>query len=219
MAKSVREYNSEEMKLGRLTWRHLEQLIRYWQAQHGVRVDGKAGPITRSTLEPTQPSQLALAVVTRVLAEKGNGEGDGHNNSGPDVARYKRVKHVPGKRMSGSWCAWFASYILTEALREVHGSTVVWRVGGAKKLVRTLGESDVGEPVDWTQGVIPGDFVAWDRGAPGGWEGHVGIVVAASDESGRFAYVDGNVGRYPALVKERHGRLSDRRIELVARPV
>jgi hypothetical protein len=76
--------------------------------------------------------------------------------------------------------------------------------------VRKLASSKLAREVDWAvEGVIPGDFIAWDRPDPAPTRsGHVGIVVKASDERGKFRYADGNVGRYPALVGERTGYLT-----------
>ena len=85
----------------------------------------------------------------------------------------------------------------------------------------TVAASDIGREVWTAEGVIAGDFIAWDRPDPApAYSGHVGIVVEPSDEAGRFRYADGNVGEYPATVKERTGYL-DRgwRIEMVARPL
>jgi hypothetical protein len=214
------EFNKEAMKLGKLRWSHIEKLARFWQAHHGLLIDGKIGKYTCETLVDDEPSELAMEVVRILKSEYGHGESDHFNNSGADIARYKRVKYVPGKRMHGAWCAWFASYVLDEACGgEGKG---LGPQPTAKGLVRRLGESSLGRFVDLSvEPILPGDFIAWDSVDPNAPEyaGHVGIAVLRSDERGRFRYGDGNVGRYPALVGERRGYKSNKRIVQVARPL
>jgi len=46
----VHAYNNQQRERGKLTDRHLERLVRHWQAAYGLDVDGMAGPKTLATL-------------------------------------------------------------------------------------------------------------------------------------------------------------------------
>lgn len=48
---SARDYIAGELAAGRITPDHVEELTRFYQAGHGLLVDGKPGPATRATLE------------------------------------------------------------------------------------------------------------------------------------------------------------------------
>jgi hypothetical protein len=97
MSKSPNDYNREEMRS-----EHFTRLTRFWQAHHGLLTDGKCGPLTSSTLVDEQPSKLAHEVLLVLRAEYGHGESDGFNNSGADIARYRRIDYVPGQRIRGA---------------------------------------------------------------------------------------------------------------------
>lgn len=45
------KYNLKEIDDGRLTGRHIVDLVKYWQAGHGLKVDGWAGVVTQSSIE------------------------------------------------------------------------------------------------------------------------------------------------------------------------
>lgn len=51
-------YNAAQIASGALTADHITELVRYWQAGHGLTVDGLAGPRTIASLAP--PSDLLV---------------------------------------------------------------------------------------------------------------------------------------------------------------
>lgn len=63
------------------------------------------------------------------------------------------------------------------------------RSGVAKKLYKRIGNA--GEFIDYPD---PGCVVCWDRGTPGSWQGHIGIVDSVDED--HFVSVEGNVGSY-----------------------
>ena len=132
-----------------------------------------------------------LLAVARL--EIGRGETTG-NNRGVDVVKYRR-----GVDDGGSWCAAFVSYCyegaalmvgrpLPRPLMRHHGAK---RLGG---LVEAAGRRlSVPEP---------GSVIWWDRGDPGSWQGHIGIVSHYDPATDTVHVIEGNKGSFPALVKE-----------------
>ena len=74
------------------------------------------------------------------------------------------------------------------------------RTGGAKALFKRIRKAgtDLGKDLSLVQ---PGDVICWHRGKEGSWKGHIGIIEFV-DDSGRVNCVEGNVGRFPAKVKQ-----------------
>lgn len=46
------QYNAAQIAAGKLTSAHITELVRYWQAGHGLTADGLAGPMTIASLGP-----------------------------------------------------------------------------------------------------------------------------------------------------------------------
>lgn len=44
------DFNAQQLSLGRLTYAHVTELVKAWQASRGLEVDGRAGPATIATL-------------------------------------------------------------------------------------------------------------------------------------------------------------------------
>lgn len=44
------DYNARQLTLGALTIEHVTELVRYWQAGHGLTADGMAGPLTLASI-------------------------------------------------------------------------------------------------------------------------------------------------------------------------
>ena len=44
------EYNAGQLAAGKLTAEHVTELVRFWQAEHGLKPDGMAGPVTIASL-------------------------------------------------------------------------------------------------------------------------------------------------------------------------
>lgn len=61
-------YNTAQFAAGKLTADHITELVRYWQASHGLEVDGMAGPATIASLEIVSPRRF-LACPMPVLPD------------------------------------------------------------------------------------------------------------------------------------------------------
>ena len=53
------EYNIGEYEDDSLTIEHITEMVRHWQETHELEVDGKAGPVTRSTVDAVLAPQCA----------------------------------------------------------------------------------------------------------------------------------------------------------------
>ncbi len=142
-----------------------------------------------ATVMPRVTNNLGELAIPIALHEIGKGE-IGGNNAGKDVMRYRR-----GKDTKGAWCASFVSYCLEEgaALADVECPPV--RSAGAKRLFKNClaaGAFRVQEPQR-------GDIALWQRGVKNSWKGHVGIVQRVLPD-GTFVCIEGNRGRFPAMV-------------------
>lgn len=189
-------YNARELAQRRIEPRHLTALTEHYQQTRGIPVDGKLGPVTRSSLEladppdvlsEDEPSLLAIEWIRAAREEIGRGEAGG-NNRGTDVDRYRFG------RTRGAWCAWFLSWTLTEACARLQRPVPIQVTGGAKRLYRRVGRQGRFVALPET-----GAVACWDRGARGSWAGHVGLVVRVEGPS--FQTIEGNRGSYPSLVR------------------
>lgn len=117
------------------------------------------------------------------LSLVGEGE-DGANNRGPFIDQIFRREGA-----SANWCAAFVSYCFEEAFNLLGRPMPFERSGGAKKLYRRIGNA--GEFLNRPE---PGAVVCFDRGKPGSWQGHIGIVCEVVGNS--FVSIEGNVGSY-----------------------
>ena len=145
------------------------------------------------------PSELGIATLAIAALEIGNGE-HGKNNAGTDVERYRNQR---GPR--GAWCAAFISWCLEHGAALLGRSCPVQRSHGARRLwTRCLA---VGMRVDRPS---PGDIVLWNRGLPGSWKAHIGVVARTEGDS--FMSVEGNKGSFPAKVGVFSHRLGESRL-------
>jgi hypothetical protein len=207
---SPEEYNQQQRELGNLREEHIVQLVLAWQEQNDLIVDGYCGPKTLETLDPVYTSRLGITTLAVAVEEIGNGETDG-NNSGPHVARYKGIPDDDDSDDDGSWCANFISYCAHMAASRLGVNLPFKKSGGAKRLLKNV--SEAGSLVAVPR---PGDLVCWDRGKRGSWQGHIGIVEKV--ENGILYTIEGNVGRFPSVVKRFQHDLSDQpRLEGFAR--
>jgi len=140
---------------------------------------------------------LALTALEIALDDVGRGE-IGANNAGA------YVWSLTGRKTSGAWCAAAVYTWIKRAATRVGVRCPVPRIHSARKLVDAIldaGGSVVDQP-------MPGDIALWSRNLP--WQGHVGIV--AETCLTRFRSVEGNRGRFPALVKVFTHRLDERKL-------
>lgn len=130
----------------------------------------------------------AMAATNRIVAvaqsQLGKGE-IGGDNRGQYVKKYTHGKET-------AWCAGFVSWVIREAgYKEPYllSAKTYWKSFHNKRITHPR----------------PGDIICFYRGSRGGRQGHVGIVKSVR---GMEVYtIEGNVGRYPAVVKEFHYRI------------
>jgi hypothetical protein len=192
-------YNVNQMEMGLFTDDQVTHLVKHWQESKGLTVDGFCGPQTQETLlldmfgEGNEPSNLGLMVLECAIKEIGHGE-IGGNNSGPHIARYKGIPDDGDPDDDGAWCASFISYCCTRAADHMDITLPFKTSHGAKALYEYALEAG-------SEVTIPkaGDFVCWDRGKSGSWQGHIGII--ESFTSGVIQTIEGNIGRFPSHVR------------------
>jgi len=154
-----------------------------------------------------QARTYSWLIVDAAKAEIGAGESV-KNNWGPDVIRFRRGDGTGlNPNTTGAWCASFVSYCMTRAAAfQGATGTVPWKTSrGAKRLRKNMLKSGHAYEVDVPQ---KGDIIFWDRSKKGqpktSWWGHAGIVISVEAIGGDIAIttVEGNKGKYPALVRE-----------------
>ena len=192
------QYNEHQQKLGLFTSTQIAELVQFWQENHDLDVDGYCGPSTQRSIDEETyddielPSTLGLEALGIAIGEIGNGE-EGGNNSGQYVARYHGIDDDGDDDDDGAWCASFVSFCCRSAADDLSISLPFRTSRGAKALYKKIG--DAGQ---YTTNPMPGDVVCWDRGKPGSWQGHIGIVEKM--ENGVLHTIEGNVGRFPSTV-------------------
>ena len=188
-------YNLKQIEDGSLTGGHITILTEAWQEAHNLTVDGYCGPTTRASLDDSKPSQNLLGLTALEVAIENLGKGEeGGNNSGEFVEMLHQLEYDGDTDDDGAWCASFVSWCFEQACWRLGVEMPFRRSRGAKSIFRKVGEA--GSYVDEPQ---PGDVVCWDRGVRGSWQGHVGIVERC--ENGILYTVEGNVGRFPSVVR------------------
>jgi hypothetical protein len=149
---------------------------------------------------------LSKSAASQALSDIGKGE-IGGNNRGP------YVWSLTGRRTSGAWCA-AAVHTWFERAAAQLGRKLPWRRShGARRLAKRIAAA--GQWISKDQQPHVGDVAVWSRGRLP-WQGHVGIVVESSADG--FFSVEGNVGRYPALVRRFPHTLAEPRLLGFARP-
>lgn len=66
---SAPDYNASQISAGELTISHITELVRFWQLQHDLEADGKAGPMTLASLQPLLTTQPFLRCPLPRLAD------------------------------------------------------------------------------------------------------------------------------------------------------
>jgi len=145
-------------------------------------------------------SRIGLAALQRAAGDIGKGE-QGYNNGGPYVRSLRGYLNPHGQ---GAWCAAAVYTWVLYGCRDIGSRFRVARTHSARRLVARYleaGASCVELP-------LPGDIVLWSRKLP--WQGHVGIVSAASGLA--FSSIEGNKGKFPAKVAEFKHRIDEPRL-------
>ncbi len=233
------EYNSDQLE----SWykwgegvapHHVTVMTRIAQREIGLAVDGKCGPRTRAALEaqsmpaptgpkpdlttarglhaafPNLPHVAAIAVVA-ALELRGKGE-EGANNHG---AWLRSI----GSRDGWQWCAVFAGHCWREAHSRKGLEPPAWtyrRAGVVEPGALALGHAagEVGEMFTDPARALPGDLAVWER--TGGH--HVAIVWHPAPHN-LTVTVEGNVGRFPAVVRDlTHDTAGEPHFKFFARP-
>lgn len=113
-----------------------------------------------------------------------------------------------GSKPGYEWCAVFAGYCYRRSFellnpKAEHPPLWLYRNGnlnraepGAKALAKLIGKNGV-RFLDPLQ-ALPGDVVSWHRGFMN-LKGHIGIIEKIN-KSGSIYTIEGNVGRFPAVV-------------------
>ena len=208
-------YNQGQMDNGHLTLFHIRKMTQFWQEHHGLLVDGECGPKTQSSIESADKgSELGMKALEVAISWIGEGE-EGGNNSGEFVESLHLKQFDGDDDDDGAWCAAFVSSCFEKACEELDIEMPFKRSGGAKLVMKRIGKAGcfVSAP-----DIRPGDVVAWDRGAVGSWQGHVGIVERYDASSGILHTIEGNVGRYPSKVRRfMHDMSKQTRLEGISR--
>ena len=209
-----RAYNQKQMDTGELRDDHILTMVESFQQANGLKVDGYCGPKTLAAIERQWPYEESndLGLTALAVAVECLGEGEvGGNNSGPFVEMLLGKEYDGDDDDDGAWCAAFVSHCFKEAAKLCKVELSFKTSFGAKRLFRNVAKA--GQLVDIP---VPGDIVCWDRGTPGSWQGHIGIVEKYED--GILHTIEGNTGRYPSKVRRlTHDLSKDKRLEGFAR--
>lgn len=199
-------YNADALRLRKITPAHLSELTRIAQRELGLPEDGKCGPATRAELNarmgdgllavyPGQPWTAAAAVEV-ALSLRGRGE-EGANNHGPFIREL-------GGRDGDLWCALFAGHCWRVAHQRAGLAPPAWsfrRPGvaepGARALVLAALAATGGNRFTDPAQCLPGDLALWKRDG-----GHHVALVWHPNSDGTVATVEGNVGPFPAVVRD-----------------
>lgn len=126
----------------------------------------------------------ASNIVSIAKSEIGHGE-EGSDNSGRYVELYTHGRQV-------AWCAAFVSYVL-----EKSANNRLPYLLSAKEFFKYAEKHSM-----ITNNPKPGDLIVFYRGSRNGNLGHIGIISRVSKDE--IVSIEGNVGKYPAKVKEVH---------------
>lgn len=66
---SAADFNAAQFAAGELTWARITELVRAWQASHGLAVDGMAGPTTIASIEAAERPKPFLACPLPALSD------------------------------------------------------------------------------------------------------------------------------------------------------
>lgn len=188
------EYNAARLASGELTIDHVTKLVEFWQHAHGLKADGKAGPVTVASIAP--PRRLVVGSGWLV---------------GPGVTRIDAHPSWFGGRLnSGVPGGIVAHYTATDP-----GTAIAM----AKRRARPFGEDPDDRLASWhvtidTDGsvvqMIPFDRIAWHAGSSTarrvdglGWANQttVGIELVGHGKEFPAAQVEAAKLVWTALVK------------------
>ncbi len=158
----------------------------------------------RGFIAPHERPNLLADLRRQLVAEAAEDLGKGEelaNNRGP------YVWSLTGRRTGGAWCAAAVYTWLLRACSKLEIVCPIPRTHGARRLCKRLRGAGFKWHVPPVGHPMPGDVVLWSRGV--GWQGHVGVCAVGGL---RFETIEGNVGRYPALVSRFDHDVGERRL-------
>jgi hypothetical protein len=186
---------------------HLMLIVRNYQRENHLEVDGVCGPLTWARLAgyetwpatpkpapATREAKLRKAIVARAASLVGIREATGRND-GPEV---ERIQHRAGGARGEPWCAAFCDVCVEDGYTDC-GEAVPFDIGrSCSSLVSRL--EPLGRVFIDPKLAQPGDLMVFKGG--GGREikfrglllafRHVGIIVELRNAEGRFATIEGN---------------------------
>jgi hypothetical protein len=194
------DFVQRELGAGRLRFRHIAEMTRFWQAGHGLPVDGLPGRRTVESIEvalgghSTDAPDWALfqkRALAIALAEEGQGEDPKlGNNRGAAIYKYRRGDGT-GRPwdIAGPWCAAFASWCLMRSAEGLGYGPPFKTSRGAKRLTENVAAAGRRCAVP-----EPGALICWHRSRLGRMsrKGHVAFVVSYDPATDTLVSVDGN---------------------------
>ena len=166
--------------VGPLTW---------WALRHPSNT-GLLNPPDAAPSIPRGGSSVGRAALRIALAEMEAGSREiGGNNRGQFVAKYLNGIIDP----PANWCAAFVSWCFDQTPQ---GIPFEYSLGARDIRTQFRRRGWAFDARDETP--QPGDIVAWWRGQPDSWMGHIGFVLRVQD--GILYTVEGNKGGFPAPV-------------------
>lgn len=149
--------------------------------------------ITMRRLQVDQAALLRRQIVRVAEGNLGFGE-EGGNNQGPFL---RAIGAPPG----AEWCAYFAWYCIRRGAAYAELEVPGFRgSGNARRLGLAVARCANGFTTLSISQVQPGDLVVLERGTSE-YTGHVRVVV--ENLLPQLAQIEGNSGRYPAVVRRR----------------
>lgn len=171
------------------------EIVKYWQAGHGLKVTGEINEETRNSIDPDELQKQLIRFASSDIGRKEVGR-----NSGAYVKALRAFCDFPANA-TGPWCAVFASYHIKQAYKISRNSLPPFELSrGARALLRNIVRSDAGRRIATPE---PGAIAVWRRG--GGWTGHVRIVQSYDASSDTMTCIAGNERNKVRLVILRDG--------------
>lgn len=141
-------------------------------------------------MPPTSP--LATRLVANARMEQTRFAAMGPEDRARRIRAYLTFANVPTAK---NWCASFISWIHAGAIEPGEAAIVTAGARDWGKRALAAGWDKVNGDLNHDH-LLPGDVLIWQRGNPGSWTGHIGLVVKV-DPSAPFAKrvttIEGNV--------------------------
>lgn len=191
-------YNQLKLDRGEVSSSTLTELVREWQINHSLTVDGKLGKKTAASVKGARLATFVkLAALDHAIASIGEGEVDGNNKSYwlDWVRRSDGTGRPPA---NGPWCASVLSCWFTLAIHDLGAEGLIpWK---SSRHARTLGRFLKANAYT-CEVPEPGAIGIYARGLPGLGQGHARIFESYDPDGDDAVSIDGNLGSFPSVVK------------------